>query len=403
MRYAASCERYPSAPDPARTHEAYPAPMRSVLTLRRGRPLRVAVAGAAVAGGADGNARVWSGVLPELGRLARIDVVAPGGRPARRPDVWLAAHQPLPGHEGAPLVRVVHEASWVRADFRAVLTADELAWVDEVIRAAAASATRLLLPSRAGVAEVTALTGIDPAACDVVAYGHDPRVHGAGDAAVGRRLVDAAGAAGRPFVLFCGQAHPKKQLEVLRDSMTRLEGLAPALVVVAAPSHRPDAAAALAAAVAPLGADVPVVDLTTAATAQRHRLADSELAGVMAAAAALCLPSLGEGFGLPVLEAMACGCPVVVSDRGALPELVGDAGAVCTPGVEPVAAALRKLLAEPAHRDRMARAAAARARGLTWAATADGWRDALARAAEQGARGAEAAVPDSVATAEVAG
>ncbi len=357
--------------------------MGPVLSLRRRAPLRVAVAGGAAAGGADGNGRVWRAAVAELRRLVRLEVVPEGARPRRRPDVWLADLRPLPAADGVPLVRVVHEASWVRADFRAILTAAELAWIDGATRDAAASATRLLLPSRAGVEEVTALSGADPARCDVVAYGHDPRVAGRADAAAGRGLADAAGAAGRPLVLFCGQAHPKKQLAVLRAAMGSLQDLAPALVVVASPSHRPDAAAALGAAVAPLAADVPVADLSTHPGARAHRLDDAALAGVMAAAAVLCLPSLGEGFGLPVLEAMACGCPVVVSDRGALPELVAGAGAVCAPAAEPVAAALRAVLADPARAEQMARAGRDRARGLTWAATAAGWRDTLARAAEE--------------------
>ena len=56
----------------------------------------------------------------------------------------------------------------------------------------------------------------------------------------------------------------------------------------------------------------------------------------MAGAAAFCLPSLMEGFGLTALEAMSCGVPVVVSDRGSLPEVVGDAGLVVAPTVDAV-------------------------------------------------------------------
>src|SRR5204863_4530444 len=74
---------------------------------------------------------------------------------------------------------------------------------------------------------------------------------------------------------------------------------------------------------------------------------DADLAREMAVAAAVCLPSFSEGFGLPALEAMACGTPVVVSNGGALPEVVGDAGVVCSPEPEAIAQGLRRAFADP--------------------------------------------------------
>jgi glycosyltransferase involved in cell wall biosynthesis len=101
----------------------------------------------------------------------------------------------------------------------------------------------------------------------------------------------------------------------------------------------------------------------------------------MTGAVCLCLPSLGEGFGLPVAEAMACGAPVVVSNRGALPEVAGDAGVVTGVDAASVAEGLRRALAEgPALRER----SLARAAQLPWSAMAQGWADSLRRACEGG-------------------
>lgn len=357
--------------------------MRPALPLRRRAPLRVAVSGLAASGGADGNGKVWRSTLPKLAARVRLEVVPEGRAPRRRPDVWLADHRPLPAADDAPLVRVIHEASWVREDFRAVLTREELAWADDAICHAAGDATRLLLPTAAGVEEVRTRTGIVAESCDIVAYGHDPErfrpgVHGL----EGKRIVHDAGG-GRRYVLFCGQAHPKKQLDVLRAAIEPLADLSISLVVVAGPSHRPDAAEALAAAVAALENGPPVVDLTTALGATRHRLDEDELAAVIAGAEVLCLPSLGEGFGLPVLEAMASGVPVLVSDRGALPELV-DRRSVLPPDPERMAAVLRRMLTDRDMASHAAQVGLERARPLTWEATAAGWHASLGRAATAG-------------------
>jgi glycosyltransferase involved in cell wall biosynthesis len=74
------------------------------------------------------------------------------------------------------------------------------------------------------------------------------------------------------------------------------------------------------------------------------------------------LPSLDEGFGLPAVEAMACGAPVIVSDRGALPEVAGPGAAVVDVAAEgALAAALARVLLEPEHRDALRRRGRARA------------------------------------------
>ncbi len=100
-------------------------------------------------------------------------------------------------------------------------------------------------------------------------------------------------------------------------------------------------------------------------------LDDGALAELYRRALALLVPSLNEGFGLPVLEAMACGCPVLASRAGALPEVVGDAGLLLPP--DDAAAWLRELLALAADGERRAvlsEDGRGRAAAHTWAACA---------------------------------
>jgi alpha-1,3-rhamnosyl/mannosyltransferase len=98
---------------------------------------------------------------------------------------------------------------------------------------------------------------------------------------------------------------------------------------------------------------------------------DEQLALLYRRCALFAYPSLGEGFGLPVLEAMAAGATVLTSDRSSLPEVGGDAAAYCDPTNESaIAAALAGLLGDPARRARLAAAGPARAARFSWDATA---------------------------------
>jgi glycosyltransferase involved in cell wall biosynthesis len=77
---------------------------------------------------------------------------------------------------------------------------------------------------------------------------------------------------------------------------------------------------------------------------------------------------------------MACGAPVIVSDRGALPEVVGEAGLVVSPDADAVSAAVRRVVTDVGLAARMRRASAARAAQFSWDRTAAGWLQALRRA-----------------------
>jgi glycosyltransferase involved in cell wall biosynthesis len=98
---------------------------------------------------------------------------------------------------------------------------------------------------------------------------------------------------------------------------------------------------------------------------------DAQLALLYERCALFAYPSLGEGFGLPVLEAMAAGAPVLTSDRSSLPEVGGDAAAYCDPtDVAAIATALEELLRDGERRGAMRAAGVARAREFSWERTA---------------------------------
>jgi glycosyltransferase involved in cell wall biosynthesis len=105
---------------------------------------------------------------------------------------------------------------------------------------------------------------------------------------------------------------------------------------------------------------------------------DGELPALYAGAAAFVLPSVYEGFGLPVLEAMAAGTPVVTTNVTALPETAGGAARLVDPDPEAIRAALVDLLGDTAERTRLRELGLARAAAFTWERTA-GAVDAVVR------------------------
>jgi glycosyltransferase involved in cell wall biosynthesis len=110
----------------------------------------------------------------------------------------------------------------------------------------------------------------------------------------------------------------------------------------------------------------------------------ADLPGFLGGAVVVAAPSRGEGFGLQVLESMACGAPVLTTYRTSLPEVGGDAVAYTEPDADSIAVALRALLDDPQRRSALAAAGYARAQDFTWAASATAHLASYKRAADQG-------------------
>jgi glycosyltransferase involved in cell wall biosynthesis len=98
---------------------------------------------------------------------------------------------------------------------------------------------------------------------------------------------------------------------------------------------------------------------------------DRDLAGLYSAATCLAYPSLAEGFGLPILEAMACGTPVLTSQCSAMAEVAGEAALLVDPRrTDAIAEGLVRLLTEGPLRDELVQRGLDRARTFTWERTA---------------------------------
>ena len=168
---------------------------------------------------------------------------------------------------------------------------------------------------------------------------------------------------GASYVLFVGNFKPHKNVDGLLFAWASLPATLRAahrLVLAGGDTGRRPQLEALARA---LG--------VTASVVFPGLVGDADLPGLYSACAAFVLPSLDEGFGLPAVEAMACGAPVIVSDRGALPEVAGPGAAVVDVAAEgALAAALARVLLEPEHRDALRRRGRARASDFAPARTA---------------------------------
>jgi len=166
----------------------------------------------------------------------------------------------------------------------------------------------------------------------------------------------------RPFVLFSGTVEPRKNLGRLLEAFDRLDPVEADLVLVGPEGWRED--------------------LPATRARRLGFVSRVELDALYAAATIVCYPSLREGFGLPVLEAMAQGAAVVTSATTATAEVAGGAGVLVDPlDVDDIASALERLLRDPDERARLGLAARERAATFSWArtaaATVGAYRDAL--------------------------
>ncbi|WP_253779785.1 glycosyltransferase family 4 protein [Goodfellowiella coeruleoviolacea] len=230
-----------------------------------------------------------------------------------------------------------------------------------------------VVPSQATADELVRVAGADRRTLHVVQHGVDTeRFHPSAPEEV-NAVREALGLAPHtPYVAFLGALEPRKNVPALirgfAQACQQLSGERPALVLAGQPGWDSQVERALDA----VPHHIRVI--------RAGYLPFEQLAGFLGGAVVVAYPSLGEGFGLPVLEAMACGACVLTTRRLSLPEVGGDAVAYCGVGAGDIAAALLDLLGDPARRAALATAAQRRAKEFSWAVSATGHREAYARA-----------------------
>lgn len=327
----------------------------------------------------------WRTIAPN----AEVHAAAPGRRPARlaweqtrapslaarvAPDVWHGPHYTMPLRAAVPCVVTVHDMTFF--DHPEWHERTKVTFFRRMIRAAAQRAAAIVCVSGYTADRLRALAA--PRHQVVVAHhGVDhARFRPDGDEAADRATLAAHGVTA-PYIGFAGTIEPRKNVPALVRAFARIAADRPELRLVLAGSEgwgaRP-----VREAIAASGVATRVIRpgyLDTGAIPALFRRAE-----------VVAYPSFEEGFGLPALEGLACGAPVVTTAGSALGEVVGDAAMLAPPGdVHGLALAIGRVLDDPTCAARLRAAGPARAASFTWERCAEQHVEAYTDAVRAGA------------------
>jgi glycosyltransferase involved in cell wall biosynthesis len=313
-------------------------------------------------------------IASERWGLPRIEWLAP------RFDVLFAPNFVPPPTRSRAVVLTVHDLAFRRfPDTAPHSTRRWLGLLDGALR----RAERIVVPSACTRDDLRELYGVEPSRVAVIPHGVDHGRFRPQDPERVRTVADRYGIR-RPYLLALGGLEPRKNLPSLLRAFARLrDGARPTLVVAGgAVAWNPEGPSAVRETLASLPSPVRDDVLLTG------HMPDDDVPALLSGAVALAYPSRYEGFGLPILEAMACGTPVLTSNVSALPEVAGGAAVLVDPtDVDDIAGGLRRIVDDEALRRTLAATGLDRASHASWPEAARATAAVLREAGERARAG----------------
>jgi len=274
-------------------------------------------------------------------------------------DLVHAPGSAVPPGGGAPIVATIHDLAPLR--FAERYPRDARLTLKRGVSVAAREAARIICPSQFVASEVRQLLDVDDAHLRVVPHGVSLPPIDPFDAHI---FVESRGIR-EPYVLWVGTQEERKNVLGVLEAFARVSRARPEVQLIL---HGPQGwlGETVAQGIRKRG-------LAKSTMVSEGGLTRRELAWIYSCASVFVFPSIYEGFGLPVLEAMAAGAPVVTSDRSALPESAGEAALLVDPtNADMIGDAVVRVLDDEALRGSLVEKGAARARAFTWQSTASG-------------------------------
>jgi len=282
-------------------------------------------------------------------------------------------HSPFytcPLRAGCPVTVTVHDATFFTEPEH--YDKSRRTFFRSAIKTSLRRAARVIVPSKATRDELIRLLEADPTRIDVAYHGVDHAAFHPPSDEERARVRARLGLGNQSYVAFLGAKEPRKNVpNLIRGWVAAVHDRKdpPALVIAGGQGHDDEIDSAVT--------EVPVHLRLLRPGYLRY----ADLPGYLGGALVAAYPSYGEGFGLPIVEAMACGTPVLTTPRLSLPEVGGDAVAYTSEDPGQIALDMAGLLDDEPRRMALAKAGFDRAKEFTWSSSAEVHLAAWARAA----------------------